>query len=126
MNGTLNPEAMAPGVCVGERMCQQLAHYSLLVETLTSPDCLKDEAFSLNRILVMVGRNVLKDFLSLENVSGYIESLHRMRFSLAVTYPCVWLFRTMSDSVLLIYSFVLIFGYEQGAGMAEGKLGVRE
>lgn len=63
---TLNPEAMAPGVCVGERLCQQLAHYSLLVETLTSPGCLKGEAFGLNRILVTVGRNVLKDCLSLE------------------------------------------------------------
>jgi len=126
VNGTLNPEAMAPGVCVSERMCQQLAHYSLLVETLTSPDCLKDEAFILNRILVIVGRNVLEDFLSLEKVSGCIESLHRMRFSLAVTYPRVWLFRTKSDSVLLIHSFVLFRGYEQGAGMAEGKLRVRE
>lgn len=84
---TLNPEAMAPGVCGGERMCQQLAHYSLLVETLTSPDCLKDEAFRLNRILVMVGRNVLKDFLSLENVSGCKKRLHRMCFSLASDIP---------------------------------------
>jgi len=46
--------------------------------------------------------------------------------SLAVTYPRVWLFRTKSDSVLLIHSFVLFRGYEQGAGMAEGKLRVRE
>lgn len=123
---TLNPEAMAPGVCVGERLCQQLAHYSLLVETLTSPDCLKDEAFGLNRILLTVGRNVLKDCLPLENVSGCTERLHRMRFSLAVTYPHVWFFRTMSDSVSLIHSLVLFCGYEQAAGMAEGKLGVRE
>ena len=43
-----------------------------------------------------------------------------------VTYPHVWLFRTMSDSALLKHSFVLFCGYEQGAGMAEGRLGVRE
>lgn len=112
---------MAPGVCVGERLCQQLAHYSLLVEPIFQVVLRVRLWFKQDSCN---GRKeCFKGLPVLGKCYGCTEHLHRMRSSLAVTYPRVWLLELMLDSVSLIHSFVLFCGVMNRSGNGRGQVG---